>query len=640
MVQRALIWPISGGVSVLDLVGGKTTSYPFASNDDGSVVVGYCDNGGKVPVRWDTLAVTQLAAVTSTNIAVGLSRDASIVVGSAFVVDTSHYSRWTSGGSAGANLTPATGYTGTQWNNDGAVHALPFRPTSDDGTIIVGSSTGGSGGNPANVATVWTAGTPATLPSSAGGTAQSLAFCCSQDGSVIIGLEDNGSGSVNHGTYWTGGTSHPLVPITNTHPSPGAFFANGAGTIIYGTSIDGSGNDQAVYWDSLSTVAGGLYGVIHKMDRIGDTSINAPVLTYCSETGDIAVGFASDGTTTQAVKWSGTTATILPILPGGNTPVPYGCSADGSIVVGYCFDSDNNQQAVYWDAGNVIHLLPLPHGFGGPSVALGIGRTGTLAWGISDGEAPGVPVPFCGDVHTTASLTAAWTPTGATADSYTLDYRKVGDVSFTEITGITATYYLITGLDPGTTYEFKVKAVNIIGTSAFSPTLVQCSTDAISPIISLGGGATLCGWRGLSGINWHGMALVGDKFSNVIGLSDFSIFTEYGNGMRFLITSPPVHSDRKRIFVPRFEIEVEAGLGTPGLPEAAPLMTMDLSKDGGVTWQPLQKFRSMGAAGKYLKRLRWLRLGNARQWVFRLQYTDTARPAVIGTYIDMQVGLS
>ena len=27
-------------------------------------------------------------------------------------------------------------------------------------------------------------------------------------------------------------------------------------------------------------------------------------------------------------------------------------------------------------------------------------------------------------------------------------------------------------------------------------------------------------------------------------------------------------------------------------------MTMDLSKDGGVTWQPLQKFRSMGAAGK------------------------------------------
>lgn len=154
-----------------------------------------------------------------------------------------------------------------------------------------------------------------------------------------------------------------------------------------------------------------------------------------------------------------------------------------------------------------------------------------------------------------------------------------------------------------------------------------------------GGGGGLCGWRGLSGINWKGMALVGDKFSNVVGLSDFGVFQEYGNSMQWLVTSPPIHDDRKRIFVPRFEIEVQAGLGLPGSPETPPLMALDVSKDGGMTWQNLLKFRSMGAVGEYRKRLRWLSLGNARQWVFRLRYSDAARPALIGTYIDMYKGL-
>ena len=68
-------------------------------------------------------------------------------------------------------------------------------------------------------------------------------------------------------------------------------------------------------------------------------------------------------------------------------------------------------------------------------------------------------------------------------------------------------------------------------------------------------------------------------------------------------------------------------------------MTLEISKDGGVTWQPLIKARSMGALGEYLKRLRWLQLGSARQWVFRLRYSDSARPALIGAYMDDIVGL-
>ena len=130
------------------------------------------------------------------------------------------------------------------------------------------------------------------------------------------------------------------------------------------------------------------------------------------------------------------------------------------------------------------------------------------------------------------------------------------------------------------------------------------------------------------------MALVGDAFANVVGLSDFNNFTEYGNTMRFLVTTPPVQDDRKRIFVPRFELEVQCGDGLPDDPTAGPQMMLDWSKDGGVTWSTLQLWRSMGAAGDYTQRLRWLNMGQARQWIFRLQCTDVVRRYIIGAYID------
>jgi hypothetical protein len=155
--------------------------------------------------------------------------------------------------------------------------------------------------------------------------------------------------------------------------------------------------------------------------------------------------------------------------------------------------------------------------------------------------------------------------------------------------------------------------------------------------VAIGGGigasvGSIGRWRTSTGINWYGMALVGDAFSGVLGLSDFESFTEYGNPMLFQITTPPIHDDRKRIFMPRFEIEVEAGSGIDGEPTTVPIMSLEWSKDGGVTWSPLKPPRSMGLIGEYVKRLRWLNLGQSRTWIFRLTCTDPTRRYIIGAY--------
>lgn len=158
------------------------------------------------------------------------------------------------------------------------------------------------------------------------------------------------------------------------------------------------------------------------------------------------------------------------------------------------------------------------------------------------------------------------------------------------------------------------------------------SPPANTLIAQAAGPVGLGRWRTSTGINWYGMALVGDAFSGVLGLSDFESFTEYGNPMLFQITTPPIHDDRKRIFMPRFEIEVEAGSGIDGEPTTVPIMSLEWSKDGGVTWSPLKPPQSMGLIGEYIKRLRWLNLGQSRTWIFRLTCTDPTRRYIIGAY--------
>lgn len=147
----------------------------------------------------------------------------------------------------------------------------------------------------------------------------------------------------------------------------------------------------------------------------------------------------------------------------------------------------------------------------------------------------------------------------------------------------------------------------------------------------------LGGWRGLVGINWRGLALVGDAYSGIVGLSDFSAFTEYGFVQKLVVTSPPIHNDRKRVFLRKFECDIQAATADANTPN--PLLNLDWSKDGGETWSPLLVSRSMGKIGEYTRRLRWLNLGESRSWVLRITISDPVRRTIIGCYIDAAPGI-
>lgn len=132
---------------------------------------------------------------------------------------------------------------------------------------------------------------------------------------------------------------------------------------------------------------------------------------------------------------------------------------------------------------------------------------------------------------------------------------------------------------------------------------------------------------------------IGDALSGKIGIMDWSVFTEFGNQMRMLADSPPIHKDRMRVFMDRLELDMEAGTGDATGQGADPLIVLRYSKDGGKTWSNIQPNRYIGKVGEFLVRQRWLNMGVAYQWCFRIVISDPVKRVVIAAHYDVSVGM-
>lgn len=153
-------------------------------------------------------------------------------------------------------------------------------------------------------------------------------------------------------------------------------------------------------------------------------------------------------------------------------------------------------------------------------------------------------------------------------------------------------------------------------------------------------GSSMLRWRGNAYCNIYGMQLIGDAFTGQIGRLDENTFTEYGNTIQAYLIAPVIHSDKKRVFCQRFELDVESGVGITTGQGSDPQIMLDWSDDGGRTFSGLQLWQSIGKIGAYRQRLRWLRLGQFRNRVFRVTISDPVRRNIIANNLDIKVGLN
>jgi hypothetical protein len=146
-------------------------------------------------------------------------------------------------------------------------------------------------------------------------------------------------------------------------------------------------------------------------------------------------------------------------------------------------------------------------------------------------------------------------------------------------------------------------------------------------------------WRASTAFSAFNNTYFGDAFNASVNLLDWTVYTELGNTIRGLAYSIPYHQDRKRLFISRFELDIQAGVGTVSGAGSDPQIMLSWSVDGANTFKPLQFWRSMGKIGQFLQRLRWLRMGEGRQFVFMISCTDPVPRVIISAHADISVGM-
>jgi len=133
-----------------------------------------------------------------------------------------------------------------------------------------------------------------------------------------------------------------------------------------------------------------------------------------------------------------------------------------------------------------------------------------------------------------------------------------------------------------------------------------------------------------------GKNLVGDYEDGRIYELDPSTYTDDGAEIPRIRAAPYVSSNLQWLFHSSLQVDMEAGVGldagaTPGSTVNAML---DWSDDDGGTWSS-EHWVSAGRIGERRQRIKWNRLGRARDRIYRLKVTDPVKVAIVGAVLEL-----
>lgn len=106
--------------------------------------------------------------------------------------------------------------------------------------------------------------------------------------------------------------------------------------------------------------------------------------------------------------------------------------------------------------------------------------------------------------------------------------------------------------------------------------------------------------------------------------------TDDGTVILRQMVSSPIHANREKFSLQRYELRFDTGRVTIDEQSPEPVIGLETSRDGRVFGS--QKLRSLGATGDYEKRVRFNRLGQFRSCTVRVKCTDEVKFRHVGTY--------
>ena len=128
--------------------------------------------------------------------------------------------------------------------------------------------------------------------------------------------------------------------------------------------------------------------------------------------------------------------------------------------------------------------------------------------------------------------------------------------------------------------------------------------------------------------------IVSDNSNGRLYNIDGDVYTENGEEIVSEITTKHVSNNLSRVIIHALQVDLEAGIGLTTGQGSDPQIMLQMSKDGGHTWGA-ERWRSMGKIGEYKTRAIWYRMGQSRDFVFRLRISDPVKRVILGAYISV-----
>lgn len=177
------------------------------------------------------------------------------------------------------------------------------------------------------------------------------------------------------------------------------------------------------------------------------------------------------------------------------------------------------------------------------------------------------------------------------------------------------TFYVLTGIGMNTTLVYDI-STKLWHERAFLNASGQFETH-----------------RGVFCINAFGLQLVGDRANGNVYSMSLDYFDDNGNPIKAQRTFTHLCDEGKPIRSGTLEVDFEAGVGTQTGQGQNPVCTLEVSNDFAQTWSPEYPV-TIGAAGVYLWRAVWRRLGFGYSFTFRVSITDPVKRSICGAYLN------
>lgn len=139
--------------------------------------------------------------------------------------------------------------------------------------------------------------------------------------------------------------------------------------------------------------------------------------------------------------------------------------------------------------------------------------------------------------------------------------------------------------------------------------------------------------RGELYFNYLGQNYVTDFENGNVYPLDPEVFTDDGDPIVWLLSGRHVAEGFSKMGIDSFQLDIETGVGLTTGQGSDPQVMLRISRDGGRTFGN-ERWRTIGAKGKYKTRVIWRKCGRGRDFVFELSGSDPVKTAILGAGIQ------